>query len=70
MIKFKITLILLVFAIMFNSCEDGGVLGANGTVAVGHLVTITLEIKHHSRNMPDCTIGVKKNTLSYSSKEF
>ena len=69
--KVKSKFFLFVFALIFIACEKGGgVLGGNGPVAVGHLVTITLEIKHHSRNMPNCKIGVKKNTLSFPSKDF
>jgi len=61
---------LFLIASLFVSCEEGGVLGNQGPIAVGHLVTITLEIKHHSRNMPDCKIGLKNNTLVYYSKDF
>ena len=70
MINIKNITALLLIASLFYSCEEGGVFGNNGPVAVGHLVTITLEIKHHSRNMPDCKVGLKKNTLAYNSKDF
>ena len=66
----KYIFFLVVICSLFSSCEKGGILGNNGSVAVGHLITITLEIKHHSRNMSDCKVGLKNNTLVYSSKDF
>ena len=40
-------------------------LGSPGPVAVGQLVTLELEVKHHYRSLPGCNVYLKKNATEF-----